>query len=69
MYWHGEVLARQMRRYETLQDKAYLDNDMHYVEVWGEALRKATVNCKDIAKDVLRIDEIVKGKRPRLEPW
>ena len=63
LYWHGEVLARQIRRYETLQDTAYEEGDKHYIEVWGEALRKVTVNTKDIAKDVLQVEAIVKGKK------
>jgi len=27
---------------------------------WGEALRKVTMNCVDIAKTVLGVEEIVK---------
>ena len=29
---------------------------------WGEALRKTTMNCQDIAKTVLGVEELVKGK-------
>jgi len=28
--------------------------------IWGEALRKVTMNCVDIAKTVLGVEEIIK---------
>jgi len=33
------------------------------MRIWGEALRKATMNCVEIAKIVLHVEEIVNGKR------
>jgi len=33
------------------------------MQIWGEALRKVTMNCQDIAKTVLQVEAIVKGKQ------
>jgi len=30
--------------------------------IWGEALRKTTANCVEVAKTVLGVEEIVKAK-------
>ena len=30
--------------------------------IYGEALRKVTMNCVDVAKTVLGVEEIVNGK-------
>jgi len=62
LYWHGENLARLVRSYQTLFEKAEKRGDDGMIEIWGEALRKVTMNCQDIAKTVLQVEAIVKGK-------
>ena len=63
LYWHGENLARLVRSYQTLQDHAEERGDWHMYEVWGECLRKVTINCVDIAKTVLKVEELIKRKQ------
>ena len=43
--------------------KAEEEGNDELMIIWGEALRKVTMNCVDIAKTVLGVEEIVKGKR------
>ncbi len=61
LYWHGENLARLCRSYQTLYEKAEKIDDQGMMQIWGEALRKVTMNCQDIAKTVLQVEAIVKG--------
>ena len=63
MYWHGETLARLMKSYQTQYENAEERGDHGMMQIWGEALRKVTVNTSEIAKTVLRVEEIVKGKK------
>ena len=46
-----------------MQQHAEEKEDWHMYEVWGECLRKVTMNCVEIAKTVLKVEEIVKGKK------
>ena len=39
------------------------EGDLHMALSWHEAARKMTMNCVDIAKTVLGVEEIVKGKK------
>jgi len=42
--------------------KAEEENNDEMMRIWGEALRKVTMNCVEIAKTVLGVEEIVKAK-------
>jgi len=38
-------------------------DDQEWMIIWGEALRKVTNDCVAIAKTVLAVEEIVRGKQ------
>ena len=42
--------------------KAEKEDNEELMIIWGEALRKVTMNCVDVAKTVLGVEEIVKAK-------
>jgi len=65
LYKHGIRLNTVCKRFITEFKKAEKNEDDEMMRVWGEALRKVTMNCVDIAKVVLDIEEIVKGKSVR----
>ena len=43
--------------------KAEEEDNEAMMQIWGECLRKVTMNCVDIAKTVLHVEEIVNGKK------
>jgi len=63
LYTHGERLGWLCKRFFTLFKKAVDENDENRMIMYGEALRKVTMNCVDIAKTTLGVEEIVKGKK------
>jgi len=63
LYAHGEHLNTVCKRFITEFKKAEEQDDNAMMIIWGEALRKVTMNTVDIAKTVLGVEEIVKGKR------
>ena len=63
LYWHGENLAILCRSYKTQFQNAEANEDYEKMVIWGECLRKVIMNCSDIAKTVLGVEEIVKGKK------
>ena len=63
LYRHGErlnVLCKSfMKQFRNAEER----DDHAMMIIWGEALRKATANCVEVAKTVLAVEEIVNGKR------
>ena len=62
LYTHGERLNWLCKRFYTEFKKAEEDNNENLMIIYGEALRKVTMNCVDVAKTVLGVEEIVNGK-------
>ena len=62
LYAHGERLNAVCKRFITEFKKAEEENNDELMRIWGEALRKVTMNTVEIAKTVLGVEEIVKGK-------
>jgi len=60
LYSHGEHLNRLCKKFMTEFKNAEERDDQPMMIIWGEALRKVTMNCVDIAKTVLGVEEIVK---------
>jgi len=60
LYSHGERLNAVCKRFITEFKKAEEENNDELMRIWGEALRKVTMNCVDVAKTVLGVEEIVK---------
>ena len=65
LYTHGERLNWLCKRFYTEFKKAEEDDNKDLMIIYGEALRKVTMNCVDVAKTVLGVEEIVKGKTVR----
>jgi len=63
LYSHGQKLNWLCKRFFTEFKKAEKEDNEGLMIIWGEALRKVTMNCVDIAKVVLNVEEIVKGKQ------
>ena len=63
LYWHGRNLAYVCKSFRTQFKHAEEEGDHEQMKSWGEALRKTTVNCVEIAKTVLQVEAIVKGKK------
>jgi len=63
LYTHGERLGWLCKRFFTLFKKAVDENDENRMIMYGEALRKVTMNCSELARIVLAVEEIIKGKR------
>ena len=51
------------RSFKTQFQNAEEKEDYGMMQIWGDALRKTTMNCADLAKTVLGVEEIVKGKQ------
>jgi len=62
LYKHGQSLNTVCKRFMTEFRKAEEENNEDMMIIWGEALRKVTMNCVDVAKTVLGVEEIVKAK-------
>jgi len=62
LYKHGIRLNTVCKRFITEFKKAEAEDNNEMMIIWGEALRKVTMNCVDIAKTVLGVEEIVKAK-------
>jgi len=63
LYWHGQNLAYIIKAFRTRFKKAVEEGDEDKMQIWAEAIRRQTVNCVEIAKTVLAVEEIVKGKK------
>ena len=63
LYWHGQNLAYNIKALRTKFKHAVEEDDEEKMLIWVEAIRKQTVNCVDIAKTVLGVEEIVKGRK------
>jgi len=63
LYRHGEGLARMAKSLETQYNTAEEDGNHAMMVIWQEAFRKMTNSCIDVAKTVLAVEEIVKGKQ------
>ena len=62
LYVHGENLMMLCKAFRTKFQNAEEEDNTNMMIQWGEALRKTTMNCQDIAKTVLGVEELVKGK-------
>jgi len=62
LYRHGQRLNVLCKSFMTQFKNAEDREDHPMMIIWGEALRKATANCVEVAKTVLAVEEIVKGK-------
>jgi len=62
LYKHGIRLNTLCKSFMTQFKKAEERDDHPMMIVWGEALRKTTANCVEVAKTVLGVEEIVKAK-------
>jgi len=62
LYKHGQSLNTVCKRFITEFRKAEKEDNEELMRIWGEALRKVTMNCVDVAKTVLGVEEIVKAK-------
>jgi len=62
LYKHGQNLNTVCKRFMTEFKKAVEEDNEDLMIIYGEALRKVTMNCVDIAKTVLGVEEIVKAK-------
>jgi len=65
LYTHGEHLNRVCKKFMTEFRKAEEEDNEAMMIIYGEALRKVTMNCVDIAKVVLKVEELVYGKKTR----
>jgi len=63
LYSHGEKLNWLCKKFLTNFKKAEQEDNEDMMIIWGECLRKVTMNCVDVAKTVLGVEDIVKGKR------
>jgi len=63
LYTHGEHLNSVCKRFIKEFKKAQEEDNEDLMIIWGEALRKVTMNCVDVAKTVLGVEEIVNGKK------
>jgi len=63
LYTHGERLNWLCKRFFTLFKQAEEEDNGDRMIMYGEALRKVTMNCCDLAKTVLGVEELIKGKR------
>ena len=63
LYWHGKNLAYVCKGFRTKYKHAVERDDEAAMMIWAEGLRKMTNDCVAIAKTVLGVEEIVKGKR------
>jgi len=62
LYKHGQRLNTVCKKFMTEFKKAVEEDDEALMQIWGEALRKVTMNTVEIAKTVLGVEEIVKAK-------
>jgi len=65
LYKHGTRLNSVAKRFLSEFKKAEENDDGDLMRIWGEAFRKITVNIVEVAKIVLQIEDIVKGKPAR----
>jgi len=63
LYKHGSRLNSICKKAFAEFKRAEEENNEDMMIAWGECLRKVTMNCVDVAKTVLAVEEIVKGKR------
>lgn len=63
LYWHGQNIAYIIKAFRTRFKDAVEEGDEDKMQIWAEAIRKQTGLCVDIAKTVLGVEEIVKGKK------
>ena len=63
LYWHGRNLTYLVKSYRTQYKHAEERGDIKAMQSWGEAQRKVEMNVVEIAKTVLQVEAIVKGKK------
>ena len=63
LYWHGSNLAYIIKGFRTKYKHAEDEGDGESMRIWAEAIRKTTNDCVVIAKTVLQVEAIVKGKK------
>jgi len=60
LYMHGEHLNAVCKKAFSEFKRAEKEGNESMMIAWGECLRKVTMNCVDVAKTVLGVEEIVK---------
>ncbi len=63
LYMHGERLSYISKSLYTQYKNAEEQGNKNMMLQWQEAFRKMTNSTVDVAKTVLAVEEIVKGKR------
>ena len=63
LYYHGRNLDYLVRSYRTQYKHAEKRGDINAMQWLGEAQRKVEMNCVEVAKTVLQVEAIVKGKK------
>ena len=63
LYMHGENLMTLCRSFKTQFQNAEERKDYGMMQIWGDALRRTTNDTIAVAKTVLAVEELVKGKR------
>ena len=62
LYTHGQRLNTLCKKFFTEFKKAEETDNSDLMIIYGEALRKSTMNTVEIARVVLAVEEIIKGK-------
>ena len=63
LYAHGRKLNTIAKSSLTKFKHCMEEGDFIQAIQWSESFRKATMNCVDVAKIVLGVQEILKGKK------
>jgi len=63
LYRHGQRLNSLCKKFFTEFKNAEERDDQAMMICYGEALRKVTMNTVEIAKTVLGVEDLLKGKR------
>ena len=67
LYCHGEHMNWLCKSFYKKFKHAEESDDKEWMLAWGEAFRKVTNDTVAIARVVLRVEEIVKGKN--IQQW
>jgi len=62
LYKHGQRLNALCKKAFSEFKRAEEEDNADMMIAWAECLRKNTMNCVDVAKTVLGVEEILKGK-------
>jgi len=65
LYRHGARLNTVAKRFFTEFKKCEESEDFEMMRCWAECYRKITMNIVEIAKTVLSVEELIKGKTVR----